>query len=85
MTQKQIEDGIEKIVKKVNAHEGAMLGLSLVVASLLKVNPGITFDEKAVGKLILESAKDPDIQKRAREIMHEITAFSGRLSMLQAR
>jgi hypothetical protein len=65
------------IDRKLVDLQGQVVGLACIIANILSSNPQITIDEKAVGKLILETRIEggldhPDVQIKARATMHSI-------------
>ena len=81
VTEAQLNDIVPRLIVRVNEHQGQIMGLVAVIATILKKNPSIQMDENEIGKTIAEFKGGSDVDETrniARDIMNTIRAFSGR-------
>ncbi len=82
MIESETIQALHKLNGAINEQSGLIAGLQVVIASILKKNPDIVFDKEDVGKMILDIRRGQidsiDIQKRAREVSHSLSALSER-------
>jgi regulator of replication initiation timing len=66
-----------EIDEKLRNLQGQILGLKSILTAIVEDNPDIIINEQKIGRLILGSqVEHPDVQMRAREVMHIV--LSGR-------
>jgi hypothetical protein len=72
--------------EQINAIEGKIVGLTAILASILKNNPQITVDENDVERIIFKTmvvvnTNDVEtLKNKAREAMHWVSLYSQRKS-----
>jgi hypothetical protein len=66
----------DEVEKRLNEQEGKITGLTLLLASLLRSNPDIIFDEKDLSRMIRSSGEKVEAQREARDVLHSVKIFS---------